>query len=66
MDCSKEMDYQNVEVVGQSGDRGVDVVADIQLGVTSVREVVQAKRHKGTIQRKELDALRGSLYQIQR
>ena len=60
----EEMDYQNVEVVGQSGDRGVDVVADIQLGVTSVREVVQAKRHKGTIQRKELDALRGSLYQF--
>ena len=46
----EEMNYQNVEVIGQSGDRGVDVVADIQLGVTSVREVVQAKRHKGTIQ----------------
>lgn len=60
----EEMNYQNVEVIGQSGDRGVDVVADIQLGVTSVREVVQAKRHKGTIQRKELDALRGSLYQF--
>ena len=60
----EEMDYQNVEVIGQSGDRGVDVVADIQLGVTSVREVVQAKRHKGTIQRKDLDALRGSLYQF--
>ena len=60
----EEMNYQNVEVIGQSGDRGVDVVADIQLGVTSVREVVQAKRHKGTIQRKDLDALRGSLYQF--
>ena len=60
----EEMNYQNVEVIGKSGDRGVDVVADIQLGVTSVREVVQAKRHKGTIQRKELDALRGSLYEF--
>ena len=60
----EEMNYQNVEVIGQSGDRGVDVVADIQLGITSVREVVQAKRHKGTIQRKDLDALRGSLYQF--
>lgn len=60
----EEMDYLNVEVIGKSGDRGVDVVADIQLGVTSVREVVQAKRHKGTIQRKELDALRGSLYEF--
>ena len=43
---------------------GVDVVAEIQLGVTSVREVVQAKRYKRTIQRKDLDALRGSLYRF--
>ena len=60
----EEMDYEKVEVIGQSGDGGVDVVADIQLGVTSVREVVQAKRHKRTIQRKDLDALRGSLYRF--
>lgn len=60
----EEMNYQNVEVVGQSGDGGVDVVAEIQLGVTAVREVVQAKRHKRTIQRKDLDALRGSLYRF--
>ncbi len=58
------MNYQNVEVVGQSGDGGVDVVAEIELGVTSVREVVQAKRHKRTVQRKDLDALRGSLYRF--
>jgi len=43
---------------------GVDVVADIEFGITSVREVVQAKRHKRTIQRKDLDALRGSLYRF--
>lgn len=59
-----KMNYQNVEVVGQSGDGGVDVIAEIELGVTSVREVVQAKRHKGTVQRKVLDALRGSLYRF--
>ncbi len=58
------MDYQNVEVTSPSGDGGVDVVADIELGITSVREVVQAKRHKRTIQRKDLDALRGSLYRF--
>ncbi len=58
----EEMNYQNVEVVGQSGDGGVDVVAEIELGITAVREVVQAKRHRGPVQRKDLDALRGSLY----
>ena len=60
----EEMDYQNVEVTARSGDGGVDVVGDIELGITSVREVVQAKRHKQKIQRKDLDALRGSLYRF--
>lgn len=60
----EEMDYQNVEVTTRSNDGGVDVVADIELGITSVREVVQAKRHRRTIQRKDLDALRGSLYRF--
>ena len=60
----EEMGYQNVEVTPPSGDGGVDVIADIELGITSVREVVQAKRHRRTIQRKELDALRGSLHRF--
>ena len=60
----EEMGYQNVEVTARSGDGGVDVVGDIELGITSVREVVQTKRHRRTIQRKDLDALRGSLYRF--
>lgn len=60
----EEMNYENVEVTTRSNDGGVDVVADIELGITSVREVVQAKRHRRTIQRKDLDALRGSLYRF--
>lgn len=60
----EEMDYQKVKVVGGSGDGGVDVTAEIELGVTSVLEVVQAKRHRRTVQRKDLDALRGSLYRF--
>lgn len=60
----EEMDYQNVEVTSRSGDGGVDVVADIELGITSVREVVQVKKHRRPIQRKDLDALRGSLYRF--
>ena len=60
----EEMDYQNVDVTARSGDGGVDVVVDIELGITSVREVVQVKRHRRPIQRKDLDALRGSLYRF--
>ncbi len=61
----EEMDYRNVEVTSRSGDGGVDVVADIEVGITSIREVVQAKRHRNPIQRKDLDALRGSLYRFE-
>ena len=60
----EEMDYLNVEVTARSGDGGVDVVGDIELGITSVREVVQVKRHRHAIQPKDLDALRGSLYRF--
>ena len=60
----EEMDYQNVEVTAPSGDGGVDVVGDIELGITSIREVVQVKRHRKTIQRNVLDALRGSLHRF--
>lgn len=60
----EEMNYQDVDVTARSGDGGVDVVGNIELGITSVREVVQVKRHRNTIQRKDLDALRGSLYRF--
>ena len=60
----EKMDYRNVEVTVASGDGGVDVVADIELGITSVREVVQVKRHRRAVQRSALDALRGSLYRF--
>ncbi len=60
----EEMNYRNVEVTAPVGDGGVDVLGDIELGITSVREVVQAKCHRNTIQRRVLDALRGSLYRF--
>lgn len=58
------LEYENVEVTRRSGDGGVDVVADIEVGITPVREVVQVKRHKGNIQRRVLDELRGSLHRF--
>ena len=61
----EEMGYQAVRVTARSNDGGVDVVGDIELGITSVRECVQVKRHRRAIQRKDLDALRGSLYRFQ-
>jgi restriction system protein len=60
----QDMGYTNVEVTSPSNDKGVDVVADIELGISSVREVVQVKRHSGSINRTVLDQLRGSLHRF--
>ena len=60
----EEMGYADVETTSPTNDKGVDVVANIELGISSVREVVQVKRHKGNINRNVLDGLRGSLYRF--
>jgi restriction system protein len=60
----EEMGYTSVEVTSPVNDKGVDVVANIELGISSVREVVQVKRHRGNISRPVLDQLRGSLHRF--
>ncbi|MDP2308619.1 MAG: restriction endonuclease [Pseudomonadota bacterium] len=56
------MGYFDVEVTPPSGDRGIDVVGRIKVGITPVTEVIQAKRQQGNVGRPVLDALRGSLH----
>jgi len=60
-DLLEAMGYEDVAVVGQAGDRGIDVVGTVQVGITTIREVVQVKRHKNNINRKVVDQLRGAL-----
>lgn len=60
-DLLEAMDYDDVVVTKQSGDKGVDVVANYEFGITQVREVVQVKRYQGSITRPVLDQLRGAL-----
>lgn len=60
-DLLEAMDYEDVVVTKQSGDKGVDVVAHFQFGITQIKEVVQVKRHQGSITRPVLDQLRGAL-----
>ena len=55
------MDYENVQVTKQSGDKGVDVVANFQFGITEIKEVVQVKRTEITVRRPLIDQLRGAL-----
>ncbi|MDE2853159.1 MAG: restriction endonuclease [Chloroflexota bacterium] len=58
------MGYEDVEVTKASNDKGVDVVADIELGISRVREVIQVKRQTSNVGRNVLDSLRGSLHRF--
>lgn len=55
------MDYEDVRVTKVSGDKGVDIVARVQFGITEITEVVQVKRTESTITRPKVDELRGAL-----
>lgn len=60
-DLLEAMGYEDVTVTKESGDKGVDVVANVQFGITTITEVVQVKRQQGNIGRPVLDQLRGAL-----
>lgn len=46
-DLLQKIGYESVKVTKRSGDKGVDVVADLTMdGITSVKTVIQAKRYK--------------------
>lgn len=63
-DLLEAMGYDDVEVTSQSNDKGIDVKGTVQIGITSIVEVVQVKRVKSNITRPVLDMLRGSLYRF--
>ena len=60
----EEMNYSDVEVTAAASDGGVDVIANIALGISEVREVVQVKRQRGSVGRPVLDRLRGVLHRF--
>jgi restriction system protein len=60
-DLLEAMGYEDVTVTKASGDSGVDVVATVQFGITTITEVIQVKRRSDSIHRPVLDQLRGAL-----
>lgn len=60
----EEMGYSEAVTTSPTNDKGVDVMASIELGITSVKEVIQVKRHRGSLSRPVLDQLRGSLHRF--
>jgi len=60
----EEMGYDNVSVTAASNDKGVDVTAEIEMGITKVNEVIQVKRQQSNVGRGILDGLRGSLHRF--
>ena len=47
----EEMGYDGVNTTSATNDKGVDVIGEIELGISSVREVIQVKRTKGSVHR---------------
>ena len=60
-DLLEAMGYTEVTLTKQSGDKGVDVIANHTFGITPIRQGVQVKRYRGRIHRHVLDQLRGAL-----
>lgn len=62
-DLLKKIGYENVEVTKKSGDKGIDVAANLTMdGITNVKTIIQAKRFKkgNNISGKIITQLRGS------
>jgi restriction system protein len=59
----ESMGYEEIKVTKESGDKGVEVIARVQLGINTVNEVVHVKRHQATTGRPALDRLRSSIAQ---
>ena len=62
-DLLKAIGYENVEVTKRSGDKGIDVIANLTMdGITDVKTIIQAKRFKkgNNIAGKIITQLRGS------
>ena len=55
------MGYENITVTSHSADGGVDVLADIQVGILQLHTAVQVKRKKHNVQRPVVSQLRGDM-----
>jgi restriction endonuclease Mrr len=54
--------FEDVEVMGRSGDRGIDAVGRLTVGgITNVSTAIQAKRWTGTVPSRVIREMRGSL-----
>lgn len=56
------MKYTHVQVTKKSGDKGIDVIAKLEYGFSTIIDAIQVKRQTSNIQRKIIDELRGSLH----
>lgn len=60
-DLLEAMGYENIRLILDSGVKGIDLLATAQFGISTVTELIQAKRLKGSIDHPVLDQLREML-----
>lgn len=59
----ESLGYEDIKVTRESGIKGVEIVASVQLGINTVKEVVHVKRRQASTGRPALDRLRNSIAQ---
>jgi len=62
-DLLQKIGYENVEVTQRTGDKGIDIIANLTMdGITNVKTVIQVKRYKkgNNVSGKVIRQLRGS------
>jgi len=59
----ESLGYEDIKITKESGIKGVEIVASVQLGINTVKEVVHVKRHQASTGRPALDRLRNSIAQ---
>lgn len=60
-----KMGYNNIVVTSRTADEGIDVVADVTVGIMSVRTAIQVKRTAANVGRPVVSQFRGDMLAMQ-
>lgn len=60
-----KMSYNNIMVTNRSGDEGIDVVADVRVGIMEVHTAIQVKRSTSNVGRPVVSQFRGDMLALE-
>lgn len=63
LELLESMGYEDIKITKESGSKGVEVIANIQFGISMIPEVIHVRRYQSTTGRPALDKLRQAVLQ---